>query len=58
MLDLSESDCSGEQLDTLKVLLSHHTDIFEMESSEFGHSNVVQHVFNTGDSAPIKQHPI
>ena len=28
-----------------------------MESSELGHSNVVQHVTNTGDSAPIKQHP-
>ena len=57
MLDLSESDCSGKQLDTLKALLSHHTDIFEMDSSELGHSNVVQHVINTGDSTPITQHP-
>ena len=57
MLDLSESDCSSDQLGTLKALLSQHTDIFEMDSSELGHSNVVQHVINTGDSAPIKQHP-
>ena len=57
VLDLSESDCSDTQLDTLEALLSHHTDIFEMDSSELGHSNVVQHVINTGDSAPIKQHP-
>ena len=26
MLDLSESNCSDKQLDTLKALLSHHTD--------------------------------
>ena len=57
LLDLSESDCSSEQLDSLKALLSQHTDIFEMDSSELGHSNVVQHVINTGDSVPIKQHP-
>ena len=57
LLDLSEFDCSSEQLDTLKALLSQHTDIFEMDSSELGNSNVVQHVINTGDSAPIKQHP-
>ena len=55
MLDLSESDCTSDQLDTLKALLSQRTDIFEMDSSELGHSNVVQHVINTGDSAP--QHP-
>ena len=29
MLDLSVSDCSGKQLDTLKALLSHHTDILK-----------------------------
>ena len=57
MLDLSESDCTSEQLDVLKTLLSQHTDIFEMDSSELSHSNVVQHVINTGDSAPSKQHP-
>ena len=57
MLDLSESDCSSEQLDTLKALLFQHTDIFEMDCSELGHSNVVQHVINTGDIAPFKQHP-
>lgn len=57
MLDLSESDCNSEQVDTLKGLLSQDTDIFEIDSSELGHSNVVQHVINTGDSAPIKQHP-
>ena len=41
MLDLSESDCAHQELDTLKTLL---TDIFEMHNSELGHSNVVQHV--------------
>ena len=56
-LDLSESDCISQQLDTLKALLSQRTDIFEMDNSELGHSNVVQHVIDTGDSAPIKQHP-
>ena len=57
MLNLSESDCTSEQLDTLKTLLSQHADVFEMNSSELGHSNVIQHVINTGDSPAIKQHP-
>ena len=57
MLDFSECDCSNEQLDTLKTVICEHSDLFEMDSSELGHSTVVQHVINTGDSAPIKQHP-
>ena len=38
-------------------MISEHSDLFEMDSSELGHSTVVQHVINTGDSTPIKQHP-
>ena len=56
MLDFSECDCSSEQLDTLKTVISEHSDFFEMDSSELGNSTVVQHVINT-DSTPIKQHP-
>ena len=57
MLDLSKCDCSTEQLGDLKVLLSEHSDVFELDRSELGHSALVQHAIDTGDNAPIKQQP-
>ena len=57
ILDFAESDCTSEQLATLESVISQHADLFEMDDSELGHSNVVQHVIDTGDSTPIKQHP-
>ena len=55
MFDLSKCDCSTEQLGDLKVLLSEHSDVFELDHSELGHSTLVQHAIDTGDNAPIKQ---
>ena len=57
MLDLSKCDCDTEQLCDLKVLLSEHSDVFELDSSELGHLDLVKHVIHTDDSAPIKQRP-
>lgn len=57
MLDLSKCDCSIEQLGSLNVLLSEHSDVFELDRSELGYSALVQHQIDTGDSAPIKQQP-
>ena len=51
MLDLSQCDSSTEQLDDLKVLLAEHSDIFELDRSELGHSALVQHQIDIGDSA-------
>ena len=42
---------------TLKAMLCQQTDIFEMDRSELGHSSVVRHVIDTGDSMPVKQQP-
>lgn len=57
LLDLAKCDCSPAQLDNLKVLLFEHSHVFEMNKSELGHTNVVQHVIDTGSSGPIKQQP-
>ena len=57
LLDLTKCDCSPNRLDDLKVLLSEHSHVFEMSKSELGHTNVVQHVIDTGNSGPIKQQP-
>ena len=57
LLNLTKCDCSPNQLDDLKVLLSEHSHVFEMSKSELGHTNVVQHVIDTGNNGPIKQQP-
>ena len=57
LLDLTQCDCSPTQLSDLKVLLTEHSQVFEMNKSELGHTNIVQHVIDTGSSGPIKQQP-
>ena len=57
LLDFVDSDSTTEQLGTLKAVISQHADLFELDGSELGHTDVIQHMINTGDSAPIKQHP-
>ena len=57
LLDLSKSDCSLEELSQLKAMLCQQTDIFEMDRSELGHSSVVKHMIDTGDSMPVRQQP-
>lgn len=55
LLDLSNCDCSAEQLGELKVLLAEHSTVFELDSFELGHSTLVQHHIDIGESAPLKQ---
>ena len=57
LLDLSKCDCSSEQLGDLELVLSEHSDVFELDRSELGYTNVVHHTINTDDSARIKQQP-
>ena len=57
LLDLTKCDCSPSQLGDLKALLTKHSEAFEINKSELGHTNVVQHTIDTGSSGPIKQQP-
>ena len=41
----------------MKALLEEYSDVFAMDASELGHSDVVKHTIDTGDSRPIKQRP-
>ena len=44
-----------EQKHQLKELLLQNGDLFALDPSELGVTNVVQHTINTGDSTPIRQ---
>ena len=57
LLDLSQCDCTTDELCDLKKLLSTQTDIFQMSDSELGRCDMVQHRIDTGNSLPIKQQP-
>ena len=39
------------------MLLAEHSTVFELDSFELGHSTLVQHHIDTGESAPLKQQP-
>ena len=50
LIDLAKCDCSPQQLEHLKTLLSEHSNAFEVDKSELGHTNVVKHMIDTGSS--------
>ena len=41
----------------LRKLLEEYSDVFALDDSELGCTNLVQHVIDTGDHPPIKQQP-
>ncbi len=41
----------------LRKLLEEYSDVFSLDDSELGCTNLVQHVIDTGDHPPIKQQP-
>jgi len=41
--------------DALKQLISDNSDVFALSDNEPGHTDLVQHQMDTGDSSPIKQ---
>ena len=44
-------------MDKLKSLLRECTDIFALDDSELGRTDIVQHEIDTGNNKPIKQQP-
>lgn len=55
VLALVESEATEEQCDALKQLISDNSDVFALSDNELGHTDLVQHQVDTGDSPPIKQ---
>ena len=56
-LDLPESKYSPEEMTKLKGLLKESTDIFALNDSELGYTDIVRHSIDTGNHMPIKQQP-
>ena len=57
-LQLGKATISPEQQSTLEILLLDHADIFALDNSELGSTDIVQHHgthIDTGDSSPIYQ---
>jgi len=46
----------GEHM-KLKELVTQYQDLFALDNSELGSTNLVQHHIETGDARPIHQHP-
>ena len=59
-LNLPQSDTptvdQPKQLETLNFILD-YSDIFSVSNSDLGQTSIVQHTIDSGDHAPIKQHP-
>ena len=55
-LQLDQATLLPEQQSALEALLLDHADIFALDNSELGSTDIVQHQIDTGDSLPIYQH--
>ena len=54
-LTMSESDLTVDQLVSLKTLIAEYSDVFALDMSELGLTDLVSHTINTGDNPPIRQ---
>ena len=54
-LTISESNLTVEQLVMLKSLVAEYSDVFALDMSELGLTDLVSHTISTGDSPPIRQ---
>ena len=56
-IDLSDTDLTDTQQAQLKSLIAEYRDIFALSPEELGRTGLVRHRDDTGDHAPIRQHP-
>ena len=57
LLTVNQLEIQDSEREQLAELIMDFEDIFALTPSELGHTNVVEHTINTGDSAPIRQPP-
>ena len=55
VLLLEKGAVTQEQCNALKQLIAANADVFALSDDELGHTDLVQHHVDTGDSPPIKQ---
>ncbi|GFW68698.1 hypothetical protein TNCV_530511 [Trichonephila clavipes] len=56
-LNLENVELSPEQKSSTERLFQEFEDVFSRNSSDIGHTTVTQHIIDTADYPPIKQHP-
>ena len=56
-LGIAAAELSGEQREQLTELVTEFSDVFALDDSELGCTNLVQHFIDTGDSPPVRQRP-
>ena len=54
-LDLKVDHLASEEQQQLKDLICSYSDVFALDASELGTTDIVQHTIDTGDHSPIKQ---
>ena len=55
ILALERGTLTEEQFHSLKKMIADNADVFALDDTELGNTNLVQHHVDTGDSPPIKQ---
>ena len=55
VLALEQGTLTDDQFRSLKKLIAEHADVFALDNYELGHTELVQHHVDTGESPPIKQ---
>lgn len=53
--NFSDSDLSSCQKEEVQELLSEYSDIFSKHPNDYGRTNLLYHVVDTGDSSPVRQ---
>ena len=54
-LDVDHKTLSSKEEAALQVLVREYADVFALDSSDLGATDLVQHVIDTGDNPPIYQ---
>ena len=54
-LALEQGSLSDTEFDQLKQLVRDNADVFALDNSELGHTDLVHHHVDTGDHPPVKQ---
>ena len=55
LLHLEQSSATAEEIAQLDQFVRENADMFALDNTELGHTDVVQHHVDTGDHRPIKQ---
>ena len=55
LIALERGTLTEDQYQSLKILIADNAEVFALDDTELGHTDLVQHRVDTGDSPPIKQ---